>query len=129
MQEMERQERNYIQSKRKQKLRVDTINESESVMSQISSAHMDFSKVKLQVDEVDLEELENEQQKKQMYDDTSRAVKEALQIRRQIMQWQQDLSDGVIVRTGPSQTIVKADTKLLELQQDEWLDVDKQFTI
>ena len=90
---------------------------------------MDFSKVKLQVDEVDLEELENEQQKKQMYNDTSRAVKEALQIRRQIMQWQQDLSDGVIVRTGPSQTIVKADTKLLELQQDEWLDVDKQFTI
>ena len=64
MQEMERQERNYIQSKRKQKSRVDTINESESVMSQISSAHMDFSKVKLQVDEVDLEELDNEQQKK-----------------------------------------------------------------
>ena len=125
MQEMERQERNYFQSKRKQKLRLDTINESESVMSQISSAQMDFSKVKLQVDEVDLEELDNEQQKKQMYDDTSRAVKEALQIRRQIMQWQQDLSDGVIVRTGPSQTIVKADTKLLELQQDEWLDVDK----
>ena len=122
---MERQERNYIQSKRKQKSRVDTINESESVMSQISSAHMDFSKVKLQVDEVDLKELDNEQQKKQMYNDTSRAVKEALQIRRQIMQWQQDLSDGVIVRTGPSQTIVKADTKLLELQQDEWLDVDK----
>ena len=125
MQEMERQERNYFQSKRKQKLRLDTINESESVMSQISSAQMDFSKVKLQVDEVDLEELDNEQQKKQMYDDTSRAVKEALQIRRQIMQWQQDLSDGVIVRTGPSQTIVKADTKLLELQQDEWLDADK----
>ena len=35
---------------------------------------MDFSKVRLQVDEVDLEELENEQQKKKMYEDTSRAV-------------------------------------------------------
>ena len=49
---------------------------------------MDYSQVKLQVDEVDLEELEDEKQKRKMFEETNRAVKESFKIRMQIMQWQ-----------------------------------------
>ena len=38
---------------------------------------MDYSQVKLQVDEVDLEELEDEKQKRKMFEETKRAVKES----------------------------------------------------
>ena len=66
----------------------ESVNESDSIFSQIDTPHMDYSQVKLQVDEVDLEELEDEKQKRKMFEETNRAVKESFKIRMQIMQWQ-----------------------------------------
>ena len=62
---------------RSNKLPGESFNDSDSIFSQISSLHMDYSQVKLQVDEVDLEELEDEKQKRKMFEETKRAVKES----------------------------------------------------
>ena len=66
----------------------ESVNDFDSIFSQIDTPHMDYSQVKLQVDEVDLEELEDEKQKRKMFEETNRAVKESFKIRMQIMQWQ-----------------------------------------
>ena len=83
---MERQEKYYNITQIKSEFTGSKINEtnedSESTISQISASFPDYSNVKLLVDEVDLEEIDDDQKQREMFQDTSNAVKEMIKIQR-----------------------------------------------
>ena len=82
--EMERQERYYKKTHTKGQFKDRKITETsvktETSFSQNSNILPDYSSVKLHPDEVDLEEFDGDKKQRQMFEDTSRAVKEMVQV-------------------------------------------------
>ena len=89
----------------------------------------DYSNVKLRVDEVDLEELEDDEQKKKTFEETSLALKEMIKIKRHVKQWMQDLEDGTLKRVAPSKTIIREVNDHIELENEKWQRIDTKYTV